>query len=75
MFLHSLRKPALMVDTAIPFIFNNMKKEKGDFDASRTFLYEHCLKEWWPALDASRSIFACGAKAARAASGPNAMIV
>jgi CRP/FNR family transcriptional regulator len=46
-----------MVDTAIPFIFNNMKKEKGDFDASRTFLYEHCLKEWWPALDAGRQVF------------------
>ncbi|MBX3256030.1 MAG: Crp/Fnr family transcriptional regulator [Chitinophagaceae bacterium] len=34
-----------------------MKKEKGNFDASGTFLYRHCLKEWWPALDAHRQVF------------------
>lgn len=33
-----------------------MKKEKGDFDASQTFLYQRCIKEWWPALDAHRQI-------------------
>lgn len=34
-----------------------MKKEKRDFDAGSTFLYQRCLKEWWPALDAHRQVF------------------
>jgi CRP/FNR family transcriptional regulator len=33
-----------------------MKKHKGDFDATNSFLYQKCLKEWWPALDANREI-------------------
>jgi len=33
-----------------------MKKEKGNYDAHHTYLYQHCLKEWWPALDANRQI-------------------
>ncbi len=33
-----------------------MKKHKGSYDASQSFLYQNCLKEWWPALDASREI-------------------
>lgn len=34
-----------------------MKKEKGPFDASNTFLYQRCSKDWWPALDAHREVF------------------
>ncbi|HEX5025561.1 MAG TPA: Crp/Fnr family transcriptional regulator [Agriterribacter sp.] len=33
-----------------------MKKEKGNFDASQSFLYSKCMREWWPALDAHRQI-------------------
>jgi CRP-like cAMP-binding protein len=33
-----------------------MKKHKGDYDASQSFIYRQCLKEWWPALDAHREI-------------------
>lgn len=34
-----------------------MKKGKGNYDASLTFLYERCIKDWWPALDAGRQVF------------------
>ncbi|MGN6436998.1 MAG: Crp/Fnr family transcriptional regulator [Agriterribacter sp.] len=34
-----------------------MKKEKGPFDASNTFLYQRCSKDWWPALDAHCEVF------------------
>ena len=33
-----------------------MKKHKGNFDAADSFLYQKCLKEWRPALDANREI-------------------
>lgn len=33
-----------------------MKIEKGSFDAGDTFLYQRCLPEWRPALDAHRRI-------------------
>lgn len=33
-----------------------MKKEKGGYDASNTFLYKRCREDWWPALDARRQI-------------------
>ena len=33
-----------------------MKKHKGGYDASGSFIYKKCLREWWPALDANREI-------------------
>ena len=33
-----------------------MKTEKRPYDATQSFVYKKCLKEWWPALDANRSI-------------------
>lgn len=33
-----------------------MKREKGVYDTSQTFLYQRCIEEWWPALDAQREI-------------------
>ncbi|PVD52453.1 transcriptional regulator [Terrimonas sp.] len=33
-----------------------MKKEKGYYDATQSFIYRKCLKEWWPALDSNRRI-------------------
>ncbi|HZE82927.1 MAG TPA: Crp/Fnr family transcriptional regulator [Puia sp.] len=36
-----------------------MKQLKGDYDTSRTFLYQHCLKDWWPALDAQKKVISC----------------
>jgi CRP-like cAMP-binding protein len=32
---------------------------KGDHDTTRTFLYRHCQKEWWPALDVHKKIISC----------------
>jgi len=34
-----------------------MKKHKGSYDATGSFLYQKCIREWWPALDANREIF------------------
>ena len=33
-----------------------MKKHKGSYDATQSFLYQKCIKEWWAALDANREI-------------------
>ncbi|MFT4092923.1 MAG: Crp/Fnr family transcriptional regulator [Niabella sp.] len=33
-----------------------MQQEKKPYDASRSFLYAYCMKEWWPALDANRQV-------------------
>lgn len=33
-----------------------MKIEKGHYDATQSFIYRKCLKEWWPALDTNRKI-------------------
>jgi len=33
-----------------------MKKHKGSYDTTGSFIYQKCLKEWWPALDANREI-------------------
>lgn len=43
-------------ETYFLFIFIRMKKHKGNFDAADSFLYQKCLKEWRPALDANREI-------------------
>ncbi|MBC7902136.1 MAG: Crp/Fnr family transcriptional regulator [Gemmatimonadaceae bacterium] len=34
-----------------------MKLIKGECDTSRTFIYQHCLREWWPAIDSNRKIY------------------
>ena len=33
-----------------------MKLQKGPYDASSCFIYQKCIKEWWPALDTNRRI-------------------
>jgi len=33
-----------------------MKKQKGSYDATGSFIYQKCIREWWPALDANREI-------------------
>ncbi|MCF1716724.1 Crp/Fnr family transcriptional regulator [Flavihumibacter sp. RY-1] len=33
-----------------------MKLQKGPYDASTCFIYQKCMKEWWPALDTNRRI-------------------
>jgi CRP/FNR family transcriptional regulator len=33
-----------------------MKRHKGGYDATGSFIYQKCLREWWPALDVNREI-------------------
>ena len=38
------------------FIFIPMKTGKGHYNATASFIYKKCLKEWWPALDTNQKI-------------------
>ncbi|HEX5154810.1 MAG TPA: Crp/Fnr family transcriptional regulator [Parafilimonas sp.] len=33
-----------------------MKKHKGSYNATGSFIYQKCIREWWPALDANREV-------------------
>jgi len=33
-----------------------MKKDKAQYDLKPAFLYDRCIKDWWPALDAQKKI-------------------